>query len=228
MPSKGPLFTPLTLSAASEASLRSLIASYIEYLEQHPETSLRDFAYTLQERRSTLGHRAFIPAPASTQEAIDKLRDLITVDSEQSVAELGTKHFKVATPRILGVFTGQGAQWPRMGAKLVESSPFVSARLDELDKALQSLPTAADRPKWSLREQLLAGPETSKISEAALSQPLCTAVQIVLVDLLKVAGIQLTAVVGHSSGMWFPHFCPYITGLIQDALLTPALPCLLE
>lgn len=38
------------------------------------------------------------------------------------------------------------------------------------------------------------------MQEAALSQPLCTAVQVILVDLLQAAGIHFTAVVGHSSG----------------------------
>lgn len=37
-------------------------------------------------------------------------------------------------------------------------------------------------------------------SEALISQPLCTAVQIVLVDMLNLAGIKFNSVVGHSSG----------------------------
>ncbi|KLU90395.1 hypothetical protein MAPG_10249 [Magnaporthiopsis poae ATCC 64411] len=38
------------------------------------------------------------------------------------------------------------------------------------------------------------------MGEAAISQPLCTALQIVLVDMLGFAGIKLYSVVGHSSG----------------------------
>lgn len=49
-------------------------------------------------------------------------------------------------------------------------------------------------------KELLAESRTSRIEEAELSQPICTAIQIVLVNLLRSAGIQFKAVVGHSSG----------------------------
>lgn len=86
-----------------------------------------------------------------------------------------------------------------MGAQLIRSSEFVRNRLQDLEKSLASLP-AEDQPRWNLTEQILAGKETSRIAEAALSQPLCTAIQVVLVDLLRTAGINFTTVVGHSSG----------------------------
>ena len=157
---------------------------------------MRDLAYTLQERRSTLAYRAVITA-ATASDAVKKIDALL---ENADAPELSTKHFSIARPRILGVFTGQGAQWPRMGAKLIESSPFASKRLDELDAFLSDLPEDV-RPAWTLREQLLADASTSKVAEAAVSQPLCTAVQVLLVDLLVGAGIQFAVVVGHSSGM---------------------------
>lgn len=86
-----------------------------------------------------------------------------------------------------------------MGAHLIRSSEFVRKRILDLENALASLP-ASDRPEWSLTEQLLAGKDTSRLSEAAFSQPLCTAIQVALVDLLRTAGINFTSVVGHSSG----------------------------
>lgn len=86
-----------------------------------------------------------------------------------------------------------------MGGHLIRSSEFVCKRIEDLEKSLASLP-AFDRPEWSLKDEILAGADTSRLSEAALSQPLCTAIQVVLVELLKTAGITFTAVVGHSSG----------------------------
>ena len=64
---------------------------------------------------------------------------------------------------------------------------------------MSSLPRA-DQPQWLLKDELLADSSVSRLSEAVISQPLCTAIQIVLADMLKLAGIQLYAVVGHSSG----------------------------
>ncbi|EAQ88739.1 hypothetical protein CHGG_05358 [Chaetomium globosum CBS 148.51] len=194
-PQPGSLFTPITISAASENSLRDLLSSYIGYLRAHPEVPLQDFAHTLQERRSTLAHRAFITA-STNEEAATKMTQLLAPERSD---QLGTKHGSVTDPRLLGIFTGQGAQWPRMGAMLIEMSPFAASRLAELDSSLSSLPVD-DRPATTLREELLADAASSRIAEAALSQPLCTAVQIVLVDLLRAAGIKFSAVVGHSSG----------------------------
>jgi acyl transferase domain-containing protein len=85
-----------------------------------------------------------------------------------------------------------------MGAKLVASIPIARQIMSHLDESLATLPEC-HRPRWNLMDELSAD-STSRVSEAALSQPLCTAVQIVLVDLLYAAGVRFQAVVGHSSG----------------------------
>lgn len=186
----------MTVSAASESSLRELLSAYRSYLEAHPDASLADFAYTLQERRSTLSYRVAFPA-SSVQDAENKIKAMLEPGSD--VPELRERHFNIASPRIIGVFTGQGAQWPRMGAHLIESSALAAQQLEQLDEYLAELP-AEHRPDWKLREQLCADVKMSKVYQASLSQPLCTAVQILLVNLLKLAGVTFHAVVGHSSG----------------------------
>lgn len=62
-----------------------------------------------------------------------------------------------------------------MGARLVESSPFAASCIDELDSVLQGLPNASDRPSWTLKGELLAGRESSRVAEAApcASRPCC-------------------------------------------------------
>jgi acyl transferase domain-containing protein len=49
-------------------------------------------------------------------------------------------------------------------------------------------------------DELAAGKATSRINDAEFSQPLCTILQIALVNLLATWGVRPTAVVGHSSG----------------------------
>jgi len=97
------------------------------------------------------------------------------------------------------VFTGQGAQYANMGKELVEQDAKFSATIRELDAILASLP-AEYRPDWTLEQTLLDGPATSKINDVIRSQPICTAVQIALVDLLRRWGVEPSAVIGHSSG----------------------------
>ena len=101
--------------------------------------------------------------------------------------------------KIFGIFTGQGAQWPAMGRGLVQCSPVAEATLKHLDASLQALPEE-DRPSWSLHEELFKTGKESRLMEAEFSQPLCTAVQILLTDMLRAVGVTFEAVVGHSSG----------------------------
>ena len=49
-------------------------------------------------------------------------------------------------------------------------------------------------------EELLRPKEDSRVYQAELSQPLCTAIQICLVNALKRCNVSADAVVGHSSG----------------------------
>lgn len=191
-----PLPTPLTISAGSPATLTAMLADLSAYLKANPTTSIEDLAYTLQMRRSTLSHRAVIVASSASQ-AIDKIDGLLA-DAASNKA-LSTRRHDVAKPSILGVFTGQGAQWARMGARLIEESPFAAQRIAELQRALATLPSG-DRPTWALSAMLRADQASSRLGEAAIAQPLCTAVQIVLIDLIRAADIKLRAVVGHSSG----------------------------
>ncbi|OJJ42361.1 hypothetical protein ASPZODRAFT_170169 [Penicilliopsis zonata CBS 506.65] len=189
------LYTPLVFSAAAEKPLRAMLAQHVDFLKHNRGVSLADIAYTLQDRRSVLPYRQAVAA-GTVDEAIHALEELLA-DAETL---LSTRFTSPATPRILGIFTGQGAQWPRMGARLLETSAFAAARMAQLDESLQRLTDEGDRPAWTLTEQLLAGAEQSRIGEAAISQPLCTAVQILLVDILRASGISFAAVVGHSSG----------------------------
>ncbi|KAH7138738.1 polyketide synthase [Dendryphion nanum] len=86
------------------------------------------------------------------------------------------------------VFTGQGAQWKQMGKPLLRFQIFDRA-IEEADRFLASIDIYTD------------------IDEAQYSQPLCTAVQIALVELLISWGVQPDVVVGHSSGEIAAAYC---------------------
>ncbi|KFY29675.1 hypothetical protein V494_08556 [Pseudogymnoascus sp. VKM F-4513 (FW-928)] len=188
--------TPFVFSAASNASLVSTLQAHLEYLKTKP-VNLRDLAWTLQQRRSAFAHKIAFSA-SDVESLIEKIELRLKEYADKSEASIGVRSSST-TPKILGVFTGQGAQWPAMGAQLIRSSEFVRRRFQELDYALATLP-ASDRPAWKIADQLLLDSKSSRITEAAFSQPLCTAVQVVLVDLLRSAGIMPSSVVGHSSG----------------------------
>ncbi|QYS96931.1 Carrier domain-containing protein [Trichoderma simmonsii] len=186
------LFTPFVFSASSEASLRANLDQYREFLATDNAKALNigDLAWTLRQRRSTLGWRASVtvPSPPTVEALLSALEDAPTV----------VKALPVALNKVLGVFTGQGAQWPRMGAGLIQQSKAARDFIQELDQHLSTL--GSDAPDWSLEKELLSEASSSRVHEAAFSQPLCTAVQLLVVHLLRNTGVRFSAAVGHSSG----------------------------
>lgn len=84
-----------------------------------------------------------------------------------------------------------------MGKQLLLHCPGFSKSIEQCEKVLQGLHQG---PHWSLKEELLADETRSRVSDAEVSQPLCCAIQIALVDLLRTSYTQFDAVVGHSSG----------------------------
>ncbi|OQE15068.1 hypothetical protein PENFLA_c034G04575 [Penicillium flavigenum] len=186
--------SPFNFSASSEKSLLANVAAYSAYLRNYPDINMRDLSWTLNCRRSTLPVRLSVCA-SSPGELATRLDEAVA----SSAITPSTQTGNIREPKLLGVFTGQGAQWARMGAQLLETSPMVSDCIARLDRYLQEIPTE-HRPVWSLRDELLKDKSCSRIGEAAFSQPLCTAIQIALVQLLRAANLKLTAVVGHSSG----------------------------
>lgn len=197
-----PVFTPFVFSAASEKSLKNYLESFAAHLEANEETfggRLRDLAYTLHTRRSRFQYATAVAA-SSTTELIGKLRDKLQSHTpEKPIGLRASRDLDHRKPVVLGVFTGQGAQWACMGADLLAKSTVADEIFSKLETRLASLPSA-DRPSWSLKAELLRAGSASRIGEAELSQPLCTAIQIVLVDLVRAAGVDFGAVVGHSSG----------------------------
>ncbi|KAI0097723.1 putative polyketide synthase [Nemania sp. FL0031] len=208
----GPLFTPFLFSASSQSSLAAMLRSYAEYLNGSVEgNNIHDLAWTLRRRRSSLAWRIAIVASS-----LKDLRNQICSILESSDASPGIKALPLPQHRVLGIFTGQGAQYVGMGSELIQSSETARAIIGKLESYLREIPDV-DAPTWSLSSELKS--ESSfRVHEAVVSQPLCTAIQILLVELLRLGGVRLEAVVGHSSG---EIAAAYAAGFIgaRDAML---------
>jgi len=85
----------------------------------------------------------------------------------------------------------------QMGKDLIDRVPIFKATLFEREVSLSELP---DGPSWSIIEELSKAKESSRIYQAEYAQPLCTALQLGLVMMLKTLEVEPVAVVGHSSG----------------------------
>jgi acyl transferase domain-containing protein/nucleoside-diphosphate-sugar epimerase/SAM-dependent methyltransferase/NAD(P)-dependent dehydrogenase (short-subunit alcohol dehydrogenase family) len=184
----------VVLSANSAQALAAKATALARYLREHPNTDLVRLSRTLFQRAEFLFRASF--SAISAAQLAEKL---------ESRAEALKKTIRIPAipktlpPRIFGVFTGQGAQWATMGRELYEASSVFRKAIDRLQQSLDALPDS-DRPDWTLIDELAAPKETSRVGIAAISQPICTALQIALVDVLHAAGVDFAAVVGHSSG----------------------------
>lgn len=175
----------LPLSASNSSSLQER-ASRLYNWNGLATSNVVDLAHTLGTRRSHHAERGF--ALASQKQLKDDL------EPEKLRFRSGGIYSKLP---IAFCFTGQGAQWPQMGKELIEEVPSFQSSIRRLDNVLSTLP---ERPSWTLEQALLEPKETSSISHVTRSQPVCTAVQIALVELLAQWGVRPAAVIGHSSG----------------------------
>lgn len=105
--------TPLVFSASSESALVAMLERYVHYLE-HTDVPLQRLAITLNSRRSTLPVRVAING-TSKRDALQAINKELSKVRGSPGAELGIRppiieFDKNRRPRILGVFTGQGAQ----------------------------------------------------------------------------------------------------------------------
>ncbi|KAI9163194.1 Lovastatin nonaketide synthase mokA [Paramyrothecium foliicola] len=208
-PSSEAYTLPLVLSAKSERSLKSLMKQTIQFMKSRPDIDMLDLLWTLLRKRSILPFRQTVTG--DSRESI--MLALESAISDNKTPEPNLRSFTASQekPRFLGVFTGQGAQWRGMLKSLITTIPYVREIVAELDKSLQTLPHDY-RPTWTLYDQLMLEGDASNVAKAHFSQPLCCAVQIVLVRLLAAAGVEFTTIVGHSSG---EIACAFAAGFIS-------------
>lgn len=184
-------------SAPDEAALKRIVVLHGQHLSEsvavpHDEEGLylERLSHTLSDRRSRYGWKTYL-----TASSIDELREATSTSSLKTVRS-------PAKSRLAFVFTGQGAQWARMGLELMQY-PIFRANVTEADAYLK----ASLGSDWSVLEELALDSSASRVQETMISQPICTVLQIALVELLKSWNIEPTGVVGHSSGEITAAYC---------------------
>ncbi|KAL3465725.1 hypothetical protein BJX64DRAFT_285328 [Aspergillus heterothallicus] len=177
--------TPLlfAFSARSKTSLEKTIQNIRDWILANGEayTKRKALAQTLSHRRSTFKWRSTIAA-SSYHDLLSAMQKPRTIKA-------------TAKPRVAFIFTGQGSQYARMGRSLIHQKNAFSRSLHKSQEILGDLGAS-----WSLIDEILCDDSESRINCSELSQPATTAIQIALVDMLSLLGVQPSAVLGHSSG----------------------------
>nr|BBA66511.1 type I polyketide synthase [Actinoallomurus fulvus] len=170
-----PPVLPIVLSAGGDAALAEQAGRLLPHLDDH---RLTDVAFTLATGRAALPHRAVVVA-ADRAAAASGLNGLVPAGPVGAVSGVAF------------VFSGQGSQWVRMGAGLLEWSPVFAARFAECGEAL------AQWVEWDLREAVA---DEELLRRVDVVQPVLWAVMVSLAEVWRSFGVEPAAVVGHSQG----------------------------
>ncbi|KAL8807198.1 MAG: hypothetical protein Q9182_000880 [Xanthomendoza sp. 2 TL-2023] len=177
------------ISSQDQAGFKRVGSTLVEHLDGlGPAAStpryLVDLAHTLAIARSDLTWKATIVA-----ENVADLRTRLSTEPGQNATRASPSQ-----PRIGFVFTGQGAQWSRMGFELLERPVF----RDSVSKSAAILKDLGC--EWNPIKELANGDKESRLGVPEISQPICLILQIALIHELEAWGVRPSKVVGHSSG----------------------------
>jgi polyketide synthase 5 len=176
------LLFPLSSTSADE--LRRTAGRLADWVQAHEDIALPDLAYTLARRRAHRPVRAGIIA-STLPELTEALREVADGDTPYQAAVGQDDRGAV------WVFSGQGSQWPAMGAQLLATEPVFAATVAAAE------PLIARESGFSVTEAITA-PEV--VTGQDRIQPTLFTMQVALAATLKAYGARPGAVIGHSLG----------------------------
>ncbi len=189
-PERLPYLLPIT--ARSEKALPDLASKYAQALKDD-SVALEDMLYSATFKREHLTFRAVFKGD-SREQFIKVLEDFAN-DHEHDYDNVvrGSQPFQGQRKPVF-VFTGMGPQWWAMGQELYRDEPVYRAAIDEADKLFRSI------AGFSARREMLKDEASSEISRTEFAQPANLLIQIGILAVLREAGVEPGAVVGHSVG----------------------------
>lgn len=176
----------LLISAPQEKRLPLMAAQLCDYMEkQGRHASLSAIATTLATRRGHHEWRVAIPV-SSQEDAIKTLKSLSGGSESPGIS----KGRRGASQGIVWLFSGHGAQWPKMGQDLIMGEPVFRKAIEKIDPIIE-----AEAGFSAVRSLEQGGNHTSDVV-----QVLTYVVQAGLIKLLMSKGVQPKAIIGHSVG----------------------------
>jgi hypothetical protein len=186
----------LVLSAADEDGIARQADAFSRSLDAwlpadgQEEDVLDDITFTLNRHRTMFDWKSY-----GIVESLSGLSGLA-----QSLST-PMRRSNIKSPQLGLIFTGQGAQWPRIGHELL-TWPVFKASLMRTQHDLYRMEC-----KSRIIDELTAEGANSRIDIPEFSQAITTAVQIALVELLKSMDAKPAVLVGHSSGAIAAAYC---------------------
>ncbi|TDQ00461.1 type I polyketide synthase [Labedaea rhizosphaerae] len=176
------------LSARSAPALQAHAARLRALADGGDDASLAETGKALA-RRTAFEHRAVVVA-ADRAELLAALSAVADGASHPSVVSATAG----AAVRPVFLFPGQGSQWQGMAVKLLDAHEGFRTELTRCDAAL------AEHTGWSVLAVLRGADGAPSLERTDVVQPVLFAVMVSLAAVWQAAGVEPTAVVGHSQG----------------------------
>ncbi|WP_019548500.1 type I polyketide synthase [Streptomyces sulphureus] len=195
-------FHLLPLSARTPDGLRELVARYVDQVPAG--TDLGALCRTAATGRTHSPHRIAVVG-RSTQEVLGGLRGYLAGSPDPSLltGTMAPRHRN----RVAFLFSGLGAQYPRVGQELYAHEP---AFRDAMDRCAELFRELLDRPLLDI----LFADDDPDLYRTRYAQPVLFSVEYALAQLWLAWGVRPAAVLGHSIG-------EYAAACVAGALSLP-------
>ncbi|KAL3473670.1 hypothetical protein BJX99DRAFT_261073 [Aspergillus californicus] len=175
-------------SAKSARSLQGNVEALIRYLEEQPDLALSSLSYTTTARRIHQSYRVMVSG-SDIAAIYGQLQQRVPAVIETKPVPTGVK-----APKIVFVFTGQGALYRGVGQQLYETVPAYRSALLRFDRLVEQhgFPTFLPLIDGSLNSVGEISPIVSHLALVCVQMALCT--------MWKGIGLSPSATIGHSLG----------------------------
>jgi len=188
----------LRVSANTGEALAASVARLAGHLTAQPGLELGPVAHTLRVGRPQYPCRAFVVAD-SIPDAASALRD---------AKRLATARVADPAPGFGLLFSGQGSQYPGMGAELYREEPVFAAAVDECCELLRGDGVDIRAVMWPPAATEAGGGETAgtaadaaaRLDDTRLAQPALFVIEHALATLWQSWEARPAAMIGHSIG----------------------------
>ncbi|MCR9191503.1 MAG: SDR family NAD(P)-dependent oxidoreductase [Gammaproteobacteria bacterium] len=183
----------IILSAKTSTALEEMTANFIRHLEDYPDQTLSDVAFTLQVGRQAFSHRRMIVA----QERDVLIQQLANHDKNhvftQRLSESSSK-------KIVFMFSGQGSQYVNMASDLYQQQPMFRQHIDYCSEQLIPHLGLDLRTVLYCESQEQIEKSSELLTQTALAQPAIFVIEYALARLWMAWGIEPDYMIGHSIG----------------------------
>ncbi len=181
----------LPLSGRTETALDSVTDNMRTYLETAPDAAIADIAYTAQVGRRAFEHRRIV--------MVKDKPDAAVALAANDAARICSRKLPQQAAKIAFMFTGQGSQYPGMGADLYCDEAVFAAAADEC-LALLDDTTAHDLRTLVFTAAKARPEDEQRLQRTETAQLALFIMHYALARLLGSLGVHPKMMIGHSIG----------------------------